>query len=132
MSNLLKIVQSLKVEMKSSVIGACTWRVRSIDLLSTRRSRLTRMSCRFFGLGWTTSGEQNVVTDFWVLSYSKDMSKDSFVLDDIYSLIHDHVLLYITSIIKLLHSSPLVNQQLFTHPVALVAITQNHYCNHRN
>ena len=38
------------------------------------------------------------MTDFWVLSYSKDMSKDSFVLDDIYSLIHDHVLLYITSI----------------------------------
>ena len=43
--------------MKSSVIGAWAWRVRSIDFLRTRRSRLTRISFGFFCFGWTTKGE---------------------------------------------------------------------------
>ena len=61
MSSLLKTLQSLNVVMKSSVIGACTCRECCMDLFITRRSRLTRMSLGFFGFGWTTSGEHQVM-----------------------------------------------------------------------
>ena len=61
MSSLLKTLQSLNVVMKSSVIGACTCRECCMDLFSTRRSRLTRMFLGFFGFGWTTSGEHQVM-----------------------------------------------------------------------
>ena len=61
MSSLLNTMQSLKVSMKSSVIGACTCRVRFIEWFNTRKYKLTLMSFGFFGLGWTTSGEHHVI-----------------------------------------------------------------------
>ena len=47
--------------MKSSVIGACTCLVLSIDLFTSRRSKQARMSLGFFGLGCTTKGEHHVI-----------------------------------------------------------------------
>ena len=47
--------------MKSSVIGACTCLVLSIDLLTSLRSKQARTSLGFFGLGCTTKGEHHVI-----------------------------------------------------------------------
>ena len=59
--NLLINLQSLNSRMKSSVIGACTCLVFSIDLLTSLRSKLARMSLGFFGLGCTTKVEHHVI-----------------------------------------------------------------------
>ena len=50
--------------MKSSVIGACTCLVLSIDLFTSRRSKQARMSLGFFGLGCTTKVEHHVIASW--------------------------------------------------------------------
>ena len=62
--DLLMNLQSLYSRMKSSVIGACTCLVLSIDSLASLRSKLARMSFGFFGLGCTTEGEHHVIASF--------------------------------------------------------------------
>lgn len=67
-----------------------------IDRLATAPFQPLSQSLKF------AKNERNVViivvTIPWVLSYSKDTSKDSFILDDTGSLVYDHVLFFITSL----------------------------------
>lgn len=53
-------MQPLNSRMKSSIIGACTCVVLSIDLLTSLRSKKARRSLGFFGLGCATMGEHHV------------------------------------------------------------------------
>ena len=63
-SSLPKTLQSLNSVTKSSVIGAWTFCVQSIDLFGRRRSRLTLMSLGFLGFGCTMICEHQVIVSW--------------------------------------------------------------------